>query len=123
MRHRLQDSPIDIESAGLRALVDRPIDATAAQLLAENGIDPSGHRARQLSTDLVGQADLILVMERRHQADMMRSLPQASGKVFLLGKWLDDLEIPDPYGQQRAAFEHVYGLIDDCVTSWLPYIR
>lgn len=123
MQHKLGDRGIDVASAGLRAMVDRSIDPMAAQLLADHGLDPAGHKARQLSADVVGQADLVLVMERRHQADMMRSLPQASGKTFLLGKWLDDLEIPDPYGQQLPAFEHVYGLIDRCVASWLPYIK
>ena len=44
------------------------------------------------------------------------------GKTFLLGKWQGDREISDPYRQQRPAFEHVYRLMDEGVTSWLRYL-
>ena len=49
---------ITIHSAGLGALVDKGIDDTAAALLSEHGIDPSGHRARQVDRDMLTQADL-----------------------------------------------------------------
>lgn len=113
----------DVSSAGLQALVDRPVDPTAAELLRERGLDSDLHRARQLTPALLGAADLVLVMERAHQARIVRDAPQASGKTLLLGKWRGDLEIPDPYRQQRPAFEHVLRLIDDSVAGWKPYLR
>ena len=60
---------------------------------------------------------------RAHQARIVRDAPQASGKTLLLGKWRGDLEIPDPYRQQRPAFEHVLRLIDESVAGWRPYLR
>ncbi|MEK0266163.1 hypothetical protein QT383_07805 [Stenotrophomonas rhizophila] len=48
--------------------------------------------------------------------------PEASGKSFLLGKWNNEFEIPDPYRQQRPAFEHVYRLMVEGVESWKRYI-
>ncbi|AKC86807.1 low molecular weight protein-tyrosine-phosphatase [Pseudoxanthomonas suwonensis] len=124
MRHRLQGRPgVEVASAGLQALVGRPIDPTAAGLLREAGHDPDGHQARQASSSVLAAADLILVMEQAHLSRIVREVPQVSGKTFLLGKWRGGREIPDPYRQQRAAFEHVYGLIDDCVASWAPYIK
>lgn len=124
MRHRLQGRDgVEVASAGLQALVGRPIDATAAELLREGGHDPGGHQARQASPSVLAAADLILVMEQSHQARIVREVPQVSGKVFLLGKWNGQREIPDPYRQQRVAFEHVYGLIGECVDGWAPYIK
>lgn len=124
MRHRLQGRPgVEVASAGLQAMVGRPIDPAAAELLREAGHDPDGHQARQASASVLAGADLILVMEQAHLARIVREVPQVSGKTFLLGKWRGGREIPDPYRQQRAAFEHVYGLIDDCVASWAPYIK
>lgn len=117
------DSGFDVSSAGLQALVDKPLDPTAADLLRERGLDPALHRARQLTPALLGAADLVLVMERAHQARILRDAPQASGKTLLLGKWRGDMEIPDPYRQQRPAFEHVLRLIDDSVSGWRPYLR
>ena len=122
-RDVLGRSDIEVSSAGLQALVDRPTDSIAAELLRERGLDPDAHRARQLTSDLLAASDLVLVMERAHQARIAREHPQASGKTLLLGKWRNGLEIPDPYRQQRPAFEHVLRLIDDSVAGWKPYLR
>ncbi|KAF1017382.1 MAG: Low molecular weight protein-tyrosine-phosphatase Etp [Stenotrophomonas maltophilia] len=48
--------------------------------------------------------------------------PQASGKTFLLGKWQQEQQIPDPYRQQRPAFEHVYSLMAEGVQSWARHL-
>ncbi|MGO3127120.1 MAG: low molecular weight protein-tyrosine-phosphatase [Luteimonas sp.] len=123
LRHALDRPDIEVSSAGLQALVDRPVDPTAAELLRGRGLDPDAHRARQVTPDLLGSVDLVLVMERAQQARIVRDAPQASGKTLLLGKWRGDLEIPDPYRQQRPAFEHVLRLIDESVAGWRPYLR
>ncbi|WP_028920562.1 low molecular weight protein-tyrosine-phosphatase [Pseudoxanthomonas suwonensis] len=124
MRARLGDRPgVQVASAGLQALVGRPIDPTAAQLLREAGHDPDGHRARQATPSVLAAADLVLVMEQAHLTRIAREVPQVSGKTFLLGKWRGGREVPDPYRQHREAFEHVHRLIDDCVGAWVPYIR
>jgi protein-tyrosine phosphatase len=72
---------------------------------------------------LLLRSDLILVMEKSHLAAIGRSAPEVSGKAFLLGKWQADTEIPDPYGQSRASFDHVFQLIDKGVSGWLPYLN
>ena len=95
------------------------MDPLALAMLAEHGVDGSAHVARQLDDGMLRRADLILVMEKRHAAAIARTAPEASGKTFVLGKWQGDLAIADPYRQQRAAFEHVYGLIDDAVSRWV----
>lgn len=124
MRHRLQDrTGVEVASAGLQALVGRPVDPEAAALLRGAGIDPGSHAAQQATPSVLAAADLILVMEHSHQAKIAREVPQVSGKTFLLGKWCGQREIPDPYRQSREAFEHVYQLIDECVDSWAPYIK
>lgn len=124
MRQRLRGrEAVEVSSAGLQALVGKPIDPEAAALLRENGIDPDTHVARQATPSVLAAADLILVMEQVHHAKIVREVPQVSGKTFLLGKWRGQQEIPDPYRQHREAFEHVYRLIDDCVGSWAPYIK
>ncbi|WP_323135382.1 low molecular weight protein-tyrosine-phosphatase [Dyella silvatica] len=122
LRQRLPPNHVGVSSAGLGALEDSPMDVTAEQLLREHGIDGSAHRGKQLDADMLRQADLVLVMEKAHAARITRMAPEASGKVFLLGKWQDEQDIPDPYGQQRPAFEHVYKLIDHGVSRWLPYL-
>lgn len=123
MRHMINRDDVQIASAGLKALVDDPIDPTAQQLLLERGLDGASHRARQVDPQMLVESDLILAMEHKHLASINRDVPQVSGKAFLLGKWNGDREIHDPYRQRRPAFEHVYGQIEDCVASWKQYIQ
>jgi protein-tyrosine phosphatase len=123
LRQRLPAGAANIvSSAGLGALVGRPVETTAAEILREQGIDCSGHQARQLTVEMLRQSDLILTMEKPHVAAIGRIAPEVSGRVFLLGKWQSDISIPDPYGRQRPAYDHAYGLIDQAVSSWLPYL-
>ncbi len=118
-RKRLPDAGIAVESAGLGALVGRGMDKTALAVLADRGVDGGAHVARQLNAAMLRAADLVLAMEKRHLAAIGRMAPEVSGKSFLLGKWQGEQAIPDPYGQQRAAFEHVYGLVDVSVARWI----
>lgn len=118
LRQALEGTDCTVESAGLAALVGKPIDAAALEILGGNGQSPAPHAARQITPAMLAQADLILVMEKRHQQDIVGAAPQVRGKTFLLGKWLGDAEIPDPFRKDRDAFEHAYALIDQSVTAW-----
>jgi Protein-tyrosine-phosphatase len=124
MRHRLQGRPgVEVSSAGLQALVGRPVDPEAAALLRERASTRTAPGAAGDALHPGRSGTWFLVMEHAHQTRIAREVPQVSGKTFLLGKWRGQREIPDPYRQHREAFEHVYQLIDDCVDSWLPYIK
>jgi protein-tyrosine phosphatase len=123
LKARLAQGGCEIISAGTNALVNRPMDPTAALVLEEHGIDGSAHRGQQLTTDLMRSSDLILTMEKSHIAAVTRGAPEVIGKVFLLGKWQADVEIPDPYGRQRPAFDHAYRLIDAGVGDWLRHLN
>ncbi|HET6586433.1 MAG TPA: low molecular weight protein-tyrosine-phosphatase [Oleiagrimonas sp.] len=120
-RHRLPN--LDVASAGIGALVGRPMDATARAVLEEHHLDGSQHVARQLDDGMIRDADLILAMERTHIDTIVRRAPHVMGRTVLLGKWLEQREITDPYQQQRPAFEHVYRLIDAAVHAWTPYLQ
>jgi protein-tyrosine phosphatase len=121
-REKLRHRGIHISSAGLKALVGRPMDDNAMQILKERGIDAVEHRARQLDPTMLREADLVLAMERDHLKVVSRLAPEASGKLFLLDKWQDADDVPDPYRQSREVFEHVYTMIERGVESWLRYL-
>ena len=121
-REKLKHRDIHVSSAGLRALVGRPMDDHAMQILKERGIDAAEHRARQLDSSMLRQADLVLAMERDHLTVVSRLAPEASGKMFLLDKWNGADDVPDPYRQSRQMFEHVHSMIEHGVDSWLRYL-
>ena len=119
LRHRLKRDGVTIESAGLAALVGNPIDPMAESVLLEHGVSASAHSARQISPEMINAADIVLVMDRRHASAVHAQVPHARGKTFLLGRWQNELAVPDPYGKPRSAFEHAYRMIDTAVDSWL----
>ena len=113
---------ITVESAGLGALVDEPASEHSVELMRERGLDISGHRAQQLTPELVTKADLILVMESGHRRVIDTNEPTARGKVYRLGEW-QDLEIPDPYRQPRDAFEAALEKIDKSIADWVERLK
>lgn len=121
LRQHLPDATVS--SAGLHALVGQPMDATAREVLEAHGLDGGMHVARQFDARMLRDTDLILAMERAHVDAITRQAPQALGRTFLLGKWQDKRAIPDPYRQQRPAFEHVHEMIAAAVRAWLPYLQ
>jgi len=113
-----------IKSAGLGALVDHPADPTAAELATQAGLDLSQHKARQATTEMFRQADLILVMSEGQKARVTELDPSSTGKTLLMGHWLEGRpDIPDPYKKSREAFVHVHQRLEEAVNAWLPRLK
>ena len=108
-----------VSSAGLGALVGNGMDPNAAKFLLETGIDTSGHRSRQLTRDMTSSSDLIIVMEEWQVGAVCDTDPNARGKTMLLGKWIDNREIPDPYRKSEEMFSRVHDLIVRSCNSWI----
>ncbi|MBQ4812055.1 low molecular weight phosphotyrosine protein phosphatase [Pseudoalteromonas luteoviolacea] len=122
LKHKLKETKINVSSAGLTALEGKAADPMAREVASGYGIEMNEHQGRQLTSQLVASNSVILVMEERHLSDLCNRYPQARGKTFLLGKWLGDKEIPDPYRQSKEAFEHVYELIESACSAWQKYL-
>ena len=122
LKSKLEGKNVVVSSAGLTALEGKPADAQAKQIANAHNIDMSEHQGRQITSNLVANNSVILVMEQCHVNDLCARYPQARGKTFLLGKWIGDKEIPDPYRQSQEAFEHVYALIDSACSAWQKYL-
>jgi protein-tyrosine phosphatase len=113
--------PMRFMSAGLFAHEGDDIDPTMQRLLAEQGLDSSGHRARRFNRRMARDAELILVPERKQIDTIAHLAPTTRGKVHLLGKW-EDSEVADPYGGEEAAYRESFGLIERLVLGWLNKI-
>lgn len=75
---------VTVASAGTAALVGEPMDERAARYSEQLGAVPDGHRARQLTADIVRSSDLILVAGREHRRAVVELLPRASRFAFTL---------------------------------------
>ncbi len=122
LQQALEDrAEISVASAGIGALVGYPAAGHALALMQERGLDIAGHRARQLTGELITATDLILVMEAGHKRAIDLQDPTARGKVYRLCEWQDE-DIPDPYRQPRKAFEEALDLIEKGVQDWAEKI-
>jgi len=108
-----------IASAGLNAMTGYAAEQTASEVAAANGLSLAGHQAQQFTAELSREFDLILVMEKKHIDQITRIDPAARGKTMLMGHWLNQIEIADPYKRSREAFEAVYGLLENATQKWV----
>jgi protein-tyrosine phosphatase len=116
-RRLLDRAPgVVIESAGIAALVGRPADPIAVELMRARGLDIGGHRARQLTEPLALAADLVIAMEQGHVKAIETAYPRARGRVHRIGRW-GGFDVPDPYRQPRAAFERALERIEQGVAD------
>jgi protein-tyrosine phosphatase len=85
LRLRLADSRgVRVSSAGVRAVVGAPMDASAALELTRLGGDPSDFVARQLTAELVTDADLVLAATRQLRSQVVELAPTALRRTFTL---------------------------------------
>ena len=105
-------------SAGISASFGDAIHPVTASLLAEQGIAVPSRGSRPLSTALLRESDLVLVMEGWHKSAIERMAPFARGKVYTLGHW-QGFEVPDLVGESEAAFRAAFEPIDQGVSEWL----
>jgi protein-tyrosine phosphatase len=96
------DADVEISSAGTSAMVGYEMPQQASALSREFGGEPSGHEPRQLTKQIVEQADLILTMAREHRSAVAKLSPAASRRTFTLREFAraiaptEDAERPTP---------------------------
>ena len=112
-----------VESAGLGAVVGAQADATAAQAADEIGLDLGGHVARQITDEIGGSYDLILVMEPGHKAEIGRRFPQISGRTMLFDHWTGGTGIADPYRKPIEVHRATRDLIATSAAAWATKLR
>ncbi|MGY1834615.1 hypothetical protein ACI79P_05850 [Blastococcus sp. SYSU DS0510] len=90
-------------SAGTNAVVGKGMEPKSALALSGLGGDPSGFVARQLTADMVDEADLTLTMTRRHRRDALKLAPRAMFRTFTLREAAGLLEQVDLRRLPRAS--------------------
>lgn len=74
---RLQELGIEVESAGTRALVGRPMEPGSQHLLELAGVGADDFVARQLTPEMAREADLVLTATRDHRREVAQLEPRA----------------------------------------------
>lgn len=117
----LEGLPVTVASAGTGALVDEGMPAQSLRIARGLGVlTPETHRARQITADMIREADLVLGMAREHRRQIVALVPRASRYTFTIREFariaenvptetIDDLvrDEPDAAERMRLAVEEI----------------
>ena len=84
----------------------------------ESDLDLTGHRSA-LTRGLLECADLTPGHDRRPQTQADERYPEFSGKIMLLGHWVDGgVSVSDPHRKSVDAYRQVFIQIQDACDRW-----
>ena len=101
LRHALKDTQIHVSSAGTHALVGSDMDPGTRGLLVRAGIPGDAFAARQLTSELIASADLVIAAALEHRSAAARLNPRSLGKILTL-RDLADLLMDADFRQVEA---------------------
>ena len=107
------DSGVTVRSAGTGAREGAAMDEHSAQLLRQDGIDPSSHRAHWLTAADVEQADVVIGLTREHRSAAVALTPSAVRRSFTL-RGLADLAgrvSPQELGSEAGIAERMRAFV------------
>lgn len=81
---RLAGSDVQVASAGTRAVVGHAVSAPMVPLVTAAGATADGFAARQLTPDLIREADLVIALTRGHRTEIVELVPGAVRRTFTL---------------------------------------
>lgn len=112
----------EVLSAGISAMDGFPASPETVKVMHDEGVDVSEHQSQRLKADMVRAADKIFVMEKMHKDWILRFVPDAKSKVFLLGEYhktdlghTGEIDIPDPIHMSDSFYINVLSVIRECV--------
>ena len=107
---------VSVRSAGIAAESGARASVNAMEVVSSAGFDLSGHKSTMLDEDIVGWAEVIIVMEKHH-CDWVTYLG-GGDKVVVLSE-----DILDPFGCDQEVYHQVFSalgiLIKDTLECFL----
>ena len=130
LEKRLSDlgrGDIEVLSRGVMALEGLGATIESRQVLAGEGIDASSHVSRKVSAGTIKKSDIILVMEKLQENEVLRLSPGAKNKVFLLKEFArltdgEDLNIYDPIGKPLEVYQATLSTIKEAIERIIKII-
>ena len=108
-----------ILSAGVMAFPGARASTEAVVACREASVDITGHRAQQVTTDMLTAADYIYVMDSSHQNTVLKMAPSGTAQPVMLDK---NADIKDPIGQTQDTYRKCAEQISRSVSTRLKEI-
>jgi len=113
---------VRIASAGTAALEGQGAHELARDALAPLGLDMHGHRAQQITRELVADATLVVTATRRQRDDLRYFFPHAVEKIVSFDDATGLGELTDPFGDGPSAFTKTADTLQTGMASILEMV-
>lgn len=129
LREALQDEGIPhvtVSSAGIFGLEGNEACMNVQIVAKAGGLDLSLHRGQRLTSEMVHEADLILVMEKSQKKSIIANWPSASQKTAVIksfGPGAPGGEVADPIGRDLEFTETCFEELKVEIDRILPEIK
>lgn len=114
-------------SAGIMCAGPSSASPQAIVTAAEHGCDLSQFTAKQITEEMVAQADYVFVMTRSHKQILDSALPQYSGNIFLLTCYAagdpSAPDIPDPFGGTVEMYQQCFAVLQENIAAVFEKIK
>ena len=122
------DADLSCASAGIGAVGGQSASRNSIVAMAEEGIDIQTHRSEPVTSDLIQQADFILVMTYHHLYSLLLLYPQAADKLFLLKEFMppndrSNREVMDPFGQPLEIYAACRNQLSEAIGYLYPLLK
>lgn len=107
--------PTRVFSAGVATRGGEAITAEAREALEDMGIDAGRHMSRELTRELIDQAEVIYAMTRAHAEAVREIAPYAADRVMLLDPRGRDIE--DPIGGPPEVYRVTAKRLSDLIRA------
>lgn len=114
---------IKVSSTGIGTMPGMMASPNTIEVMKQERIDVSGHRAQFVTEEMIKNADLILGMEPIHIDTVLNIVPEAKDKAHLLLEYVYEKEdekpvsnvVYDPIGKPKEVYESVLMTIKDAI--------
>ena len=118
----------EVSSAGVAASKGTPPSGETAAILKKRGSALENFHSRPVSDLILAEATHVFAMTQGHLQALESRFPQHADKFYLTCEFADvprkghGLDVPDPIGMGRAAYENVADVLENAIPTIIAYI-
>ena len=117
---------LEVVSAGVAAGFGDPASANSVEALKKIKLDLTRHKSQPVTQSLIDESFAIIGMTQSHIDILHHYHENLPERVHLFREFIGDgeyPEIPDPYGQNFAAYAHCLDSMAEAIPSLVAYLK
>ena len=118
---------VEVFSCGVYAEEGDKPTYSAIEVMKENGIDMTNHKATNIRNSPIEEMDLILCATRTHKNEVLYLYPNLSNKVYTMKEYVDydkyDIDIKDPWGYDIEIYRFCEAELEKCIDLLIQKIK